>query len=182
MVILLYQIILDKQGEKMRKSILSLCMIVSTVFVMAGGDLSTIEAVSEGKVCHEDLTFIENDVNLMWQDQLYTDAEAGAIARSHNAGKGGTWNHAKNYCRSLYYAGYSNWRLPTSDELQHVHRIEGQVFTHFTDKDFWTSTPTTEGKYYVVYPADAYIYKRNKRETNYIRCVRCTGLKGEEIN
>jgi len=160
---------------------MALGMLMSTVFLMAGGDLSPIEPVESAKVCHEDLTYLEKDVNLMWQDQQYTDAEDGAVARSHNAGKAGTWNHAVSYCRSLYYAGYSDWRLPTSDELQHVHRIEGQVFTHFRDKDFWTSTPTTEAKYYVVYPADAYIYKRNRSETNFIRCVRCTGL-GEEIN
>jgi len=165
----------------MKKSIMALGMLMSTVFLMAGGDLSPIEPVESAKVCHEDLTYLEKDVNLMWQDQQYTDAEDGAVARSHNAGKAGTWNHAVSYCRSLYYAGYSDWRLPTSDELQHVHRIEGQVFTHFRDKDFWTSTPTTEAKYYVVYPADAYIYKRNRSETNFIRCVRCTGL-GEEIN
>ena len=165
----------------MKKRVMSLWLVLSTVFLMAGGDLSTIEPVEAAKVCHEDLTYIEQDVNLMWQDQQYTDAEDGAVARSHNAGKAGTWKHAVNYCRSLYYAGYSDWRLPTSDELQHVHRIEGQVFTHFRDKDFWTSTPTTEGKYYVVYPADAYIYKRKRSETNYVRCVRCTGL-GEERN
>jgi len=159
----------------MKKSVLSLCLVLSTAFLVAGGDLSPIEPVEAKKVCHKDLTYIEHDVNLMWQDQQYTDAEDGAVARSRNVGKAGTWNHAMNYCRSLYYAGYSDWRLPTSDELQHVHRIEGQIFSHFRDKDFWTSTPTTEGKYYVVYPADAYIYKRKKNETNFIRCVRCTG-------
>ena len=165
----------------MKKSILALCLALTTSFLLAGGDLSYVEPVEAKKVCHKDLTYLEENVNLMWQDQQYTDSEAGAIARSHNAGKAGTWSHATSYCRSLYYAGYSDWRLPTSDELQHVHRIEGQVFTHYTDKDFWSSTPTTEGKYYVVYPADAYIYKRYKRETNYVRCVRCTGL-GKEIN
>ena len=33
----------------MRKSVLSLLMAVSTVFVMAGGDLSPIEPVEAGK-------------------------------------------------------------------------------------------------------------------------------------
>ena len=166
----------------MKKSVLSLCLALSTAFLVAGGDYAPIASIEPAKVCHEDLTYLEKDVNLMWQDQQYTDAEDGAVARTRNSGKAGTYNHAKNYCRSLYYAGYSDWRLPTSDELQHVHRIEGQVFTHFRDKDFWSSTPTTEGKYYVVYPADAYIYKRYRSETNFVRCVRCTGLKGEEIN
>ena len=158
----------------MKKSILSVWLVLFTAFLVAGGDLSPVEPVEQKNVCHKDLTYIEKDVNLMWQDQLYTDAEDGAYANSHNAGKAGTWNHAKNYCRSLYYAGYSDWRLPTADELQHVHRIEGQVFSHFRGKNFWTSTPTIEGKYYVVYPADAYIYKTKKSETSYVRCVRCT--------
>ncbi len=162
----------------MKKSVLSLWFVLSTAFLVAGGDLSPIEPVAAANVCHTDKTFlerIEDDSDLMWQDQSYTDAEDGAYARRHNAGKAGTWNHAVSYCRSLYYAGYSDWRLPTSDELQSVHRINGQQFSYFRDKDFWTSTPTTEGKYYVVYPADAYIYKRKRSETNFIRCVRCTG-------
>ena len=166
----------------MKKSVLSLWMVLSTAFLIAGGDLSPIESVEPANVCHKDLTYLEEDVNLMWQDQKYTDAEDGAVARTRNSGKGGSWKHGMNYCRSLYYAGYSDWRLPTSDELQHVHRIEGQVFTHFRGKDFWTSTPTTEGKYYVVYPADAYIYKRSRSQTNFIRCVRCTGENSNEIN
>jgi len=158
----------------MKKSILSAWLVLSTAFLVAGGDLSPIEPVEPGSVCHKDLTYFEEDVNLMWQDQLYTDAEDGAYVRARNSGKAGTWNHAKNYCRSLNYAGYTDWRLPTSDELQRVHRIDGQVFSHFRDKDFWTSTPAAEGRYYVVYPADAYIYKRKKSTVNYIRCVRCT--------
>ena len=166
----------------MKKSVLSLWLAMSTMFLIAGGDLSPVESVEPQKVCHEDLTYVEEDVNLMWQDQQYTDAEDGAVARTRNVGKAGTWNHAMNYCRSLHYAGYGDWRLPTSDELQHVHRIPGQVFTHFRDKDFWTSTPTTENKYYVVYPFDAYIYKRYRSETNFVRCVRCTSTNSEEIN
>jgi hypothetical protein len=69
--------------------------------------------------------------------------------------------------------GYSDWRLPTSDELQHVHRKYGQVFSFFRGTDFWTSTPASKGRYYVVYPADAYVYEQQTARTNYIRCVRC---------
>ena len=159
----------------MKRSMLSLYLVLSTAFLVAGGNISQVESVSPGKVCHEDLTYIERDTGLMWQDELYTDAEDGAVARNHNAGKAGNWQHAMRYCRNLYYAGYSDWRLPTSDELSHVHRIEGQVFNYFRDKDFWSSTPTTEGRYYAVYAADAYIYKRKRSESNFIRCVRCTG-------
>ena len=166
----------------MKKNVLLLWLMLSTALLVGGGNLTPIEPVEQKKVCHKDLTYVEEDVNLMWQDQKYTDVEDGAYARTRNAGKAGSWKYAVNYCRTLYYAGYSDWRLPTADELHHMHGIIGQAFTYFRDKDFWTSTPTTEGKYYVVYPADAYMYKRKKTETNFIRCVRCIGLKGNEVD
>jgi hypothetical protein len=144
---------------------------------MAGGNLvpaiSEVESISN--TCYEDKTYVQEETGLMWQDQKYTDAEDGAYANNRINSKVGSLKYALNYCKRLNYAGYSDWRLPTSDELVAVHRIEGQVFKYFRDKDFWTSTPTTEGRYYVVYPADAYLYKRSKRESNYIRCVRCMG-------
>ena len=157
----------------MKKTVLTLWLFLSSALLMAGGNIAAIEDVPNA--CYADKTYLQEDANLMWQDQKYTDAEDGAYANDRSTRKAGKWNHASKYCRRLNYAGYSDWRLPTSDELQHVHRIEGQVFNYFRDKDFWTSTPTTENKYYVVYPADAYIYKRVKRQSNFIRCVRCTG-------
>ena len=158
----------------MKKSVITLCLLLSTLFLVAGGDLSPIESIEKENVCNKDATYVEINEDLMWQDMFYTDEEDGAYARRYNSGKVGTLSSAMNYCQSLYYAGYSDWRLPTSDELQRVHRITGQVFQYFRDKDFWSSTPTTENRYYAVYPADAYIYKRYKGETNFIRCVRCT--------
>jgi len=159
----------------MKKSLLTFGLIVSTALLIAGGDLAPVASVSEpiGDACHPEQTYVEQDTQLMWQDEAYVDAEDGAYKRGHSAGKAGSWNHAMSYCRNLNYAGYSDWRLPTKDELVHVHRQEGQVFTYHRANDFWSSTPTTENQYYVVYPADAYQYKRKKNQSNYIRCVRC---------
>jgi len=161
----------------MKKTVLTLWVFLSTALLMAGGNVTpSLPAVAEvPKTCYADKTYVQENAGLMWQDQQYVDAEDGAYASDRSVAKAGKWNHASNYCRRLNYAGYTDWRLPTSDELVAVHRINGQVFKYFRDKDFWTSTPTTEGKYYVVYPADAYLYKRSKKESNFIRCVRCTG-------
>jgi len=158
----------------MKKTIVSLFLALSTVTVMAGGDISIIQPIDNSNHCDVDLTFVEKDVNLMWQDEAYTDKEDGAYSRRYNFGKAGTWSHAKKYCSKLEYAGYADWRLPTSDELQKIHRIDDQIFKNFRGCNFWSSTLTTAGKYYVVSTADAYIYKRKGSETNYIRCVRCT--------
>ena len=161
----------------MKKTTLTLGLFLATAFLNAGGNVTpSLPAVADiPNSCYADKTYIQESAGLIWQDQKYTDAEDGAYASERSVRKAGKWNHAVNYCRRLNYAGYSDWRLPTSDELTSVHRIDGQIFRYFRDKDFWTSTPTTEGKYYVIYPADAHPYKRSKRESNFIRCVRCTG-------
>ncbi len=159
----------------MKKSVTLLTTILAATAVMAGGKfIPATPAVADiSAPCKAGKVFVDKEHGLMWQDAPYTDSEDGAYAREHSMGKAGNWGHAVNYCRALNYAGYSDWRLPTADELEAVHRIEGQVFTYFRDKDFWTSTPTTDGKYYVIYPADAYRYKRSPKQSNYIRCVRC---------
>ena len=160
----------------MKKSVITVWIFLSTALLMAGGNVNpNLSAITDipNNICKKNKIYIEKDALLMWQDQAYVDAEDGGYKRNHSVAKAGTWNHAMNYCRSLRYAGYSDWRLPTSDELVNVHRKEGQVFSYYRDNDFWTSTPATDVRYYVVFPADAYQYKRYKKETNYIRCVRC---------
>ena len=151
---------------------------MSATLLMAGENVTPkLSAVVDipTKSCKADKVYVEEDTQLMWQDQAYVDAEDGAYKREHSVGKAGKWKHAVNYCQRLDYAGNTDWRLPTSSELMHVHRKTGQVFSYFRGSDFWTSTPATKNRYYVVYPADAYQYKRKTRKSNYIRCVRCIG-------
>lgn len=158
----------------MKKMLIS-SLVLSTALLMAGGDAvsncTTVEGIPSD--CAKNTVYEETDTNLMWQDELYTDAEDGAVKNSRSSGKGGNLRHAMNYCNTLFYAGHSDWRLPTSDELQHVHEKDGQVFFNFRDGDFWTSTPAENGKYYAVFPADAFRYKYDTRDSNYVRCVRC---------
>jgi len=159
----------------MKKKVLGIGLICAASYVMAGGNFVP-PASGVAKVaspCTAESVYVDRETGLMWQDAAYTDAEDGAEAKGRSFGKAGNWRHAVNYCRTLNYAGYTDWRLPTADELMKVHHDAGQHFEHFRDKDFWTSTPTTEGKYYVIYPADAYRFKRSPKESNFIRCVRC---------
>ena len=159
----------------MKKMVRFGAFLAASLLIAGGNVNSAMPPVAEiGSPCKTHTVYVDSHSDLMWQDAPYTDAEDGAYARGHSVGKAGNWRHAVDYCRRLDYAGYTDWRLPTVDELQAVHREDGQNFVNFRDKDFWTSTPTTEGKYYVVYPADAYKYKRSPRQSNYIRCVRCT--------
>ena len=160
----------------MKNTVIVLCTFLATSLLIAGGDLTTsLSPVSEipAQMCKENKIYVERDVQLMWQDQAYTEAENGAFKRHLSIGKAGSHGHAASYCSRLNYGGFADWRLPTSDELTHVHEHKGQVFTYFRDNDFWSSTQTTEGKYYVVFPADAERYARSPRQSNFVRCVRC---------
>lgn len=163
----------------MRKVLVSTALL-SAVLLMAGGKLvpedipDLVPAIeTPANDCTKNTVYKDEDSGLMWQDEAYTDAEDGAFRNNGNAGKAGSFQHAKNYCERLYYAEHTDWRLPTSDELMHLHRKPGQVFINFRGSDFWTSTPAVTGKYFVVYSADAYRYERKTGESNYVRCVRC---------
>ncbi|MCB4747858.1 MAG: DUF1566 domain-containing protein [Sulfurovum sp.] len=166
----------------MKKYIVFLWSFFAITFGFSGGDMGREDIIVPNlgamiqieKPYYAKKIYIDEETNLMWQDASYTDAEDGAYANNYSVGKVGVFQHAVRYCHNLDYAGYQDWRLPTANELMAVHHQIGQNFVYFRSKDFWTSTPTTAGKHYVVYPADAYRYKRSKKQSNYIRCVRHT--------
>lgn len=160
----------------MKKIYLSAAVFLSTVLLM-GGSSSAPSSAEIAKIpaksCMDNRSYKDHTAGLMWQDEVYTDAEDAAYKQSRSLRKAGSLNHARRYCTALIYDGYADWRLPTSDELMAVHREEGSVFVNTRAVDFWTSTPASAGKYFVVYPADAYRFERKGSESNYIRCVRC---------
>jgi hypothetical protein len=47
----------------------------------------------------------------------WIDPSTGLMWPARDNGKAVTWHTATNYCHSLRLAGYSDWRLPTLDEL-----------------------------------------------------------------
>lgn len=173
----------------MKKHTLMFSFLLKSSLLLAGGDIlpPVVSAISinENNTYRPSISnaplantpskqavYIDKKRQLMWQDEAYTDEEEGAYKREHSMQKAGNFTHANQYCESLDYAEYRDWRLPSSDELSRVHESIGAVFVHTRDNDFWTSTPTTRNKYYVVFPADSMRYARSARQSNFIRCVR----------
>lgn len=157
-------------------------MLLIGTAAMAGGDIAPIEtgvvSATTNAPCKTGDVYIEHDADLMWQDELYKDYEEGAYKNERSAGKAGSWRHAKKYCRSLIYAGYSDWRLPTVNELIHLHE-KRDILKYSTTADFWSSTPDKGNQYWSVYSADGHPYKHHASDSQYIRCVRCLGDAGE---
>jgi hypothetical protein len=54
---------------------------------------------------------------LAQQSSTWTDPATGLMWATQDNGNDVTWSQAGNYCANLRLAGYSNWRLPTIDEL-----------------------------------------------------------------
>jgi len=51
----------------------------------------------------------------------WTDPATGLTWTKADNGSDVNWNQATDYCSSLRLGGYSDWRLPTTDELQDIY-------------------------------------------------------------
>jgi hypothetical protein len=64
----------------------------------------------------------------------WTDPSTGLTWAGKDNGKDVDWHKAMNYCRDLRLAGYSDWRLPTIDELEGIYERytsdSGQADSH----------------------------------------------------
>ncbi len=76
----------------------------------------------------------DTKTNLMW------------VRNGNLAGKKMTWREAIEYCERLNYAGYSDWRLPTIDELKtlikkdEIPAINNKAFDCLEDLYYWSAT------------------------------------------
>jgi len=156
----------------MKKSWIVMSIVFLGSFAVAGGDVVPHPYVEETKPCNVGGVYIQKKENLMWQDELYHDDEESAYRNGHSSGKAGTWEHVRNYCSTLDYGGFSDWRLPTLDELMDLHQRPTEL-KHSIASDFWSSTPDKGDKYKTLYTADGYPYVHKKSESHFVRCVRC---------
>jgi hypothetical protein len=57
----------------------------------------------------------------------WSDPSTGLMWTIEDNGSDISWSNAMKYCQNLNVAGYSDWRLPTIDELQNIY--DGSGFT-----------------------------------------------------
>lgn len=111
---------------------------------------------------------VDGRTGLVWQDDT---AAASTTA---------TWGNAITTCEALSLGGYTDWRLPTINELKSIRDTSANspainsVFTNTASGYYWSSTTyaaDTSFAWDVVF-SHGYVYANTKTSSYYVRCVR----------
>ena len=111
---------------------------------------------------------IDKDRKLMWQDDK-------AVINNKM-----TWPQARRYCKNLNLAGFSDWRLPTIEELSTIIDLDrynpaiAKEFKNVRSEWYWTNTSCASNRSYAWEFYFKYGYDGNygKNSNRYVRCVR----------
>ena len=111
---------------------------------------------------------IDKNTGLMWQDDL----NAKTIRKNHK--------DAKQYCRSLVFAGYDDWYLPRVKELKSITDITKhnpsikKGFKNIVSGHYWTSSPNLSDTVNVINVdfMSGHSYHSNRKGQAYVRCCR----------
>jgi len=101
-------------------------------------------------IAYDNGTIIDTQTNLMW-------------AAEGNREYGITWRNAKSYCDDYQGAGYTDWRLPTKNELMVVYNTEESDCKRYPQscKWPWTYDPNEQGDQLCFYFDDGELTERN---------------------
>ena len=111
---------------------------------------------------------IDKKLHLIWHD----DSRAKSVKKK--------WKDAKAYCKDLTFAGYSDWHLPTIDELESITDTSRynpaikRVFKNVVSSDYFSSSlyaSDSEGAWGVSF-SDGGLFLYGKAVEFYVRCVR----------
>lgn len=135
----------------------------------------TLTKAGEAKQGKENEDFISKDgivydkrLNLTWQDNY----EAKSVEKK--------WKEAKKYCEDLNLAGFTDWRLPSIEELSSIADMSRykpairKAFKNVKSKYYWSSTShasDSSGAWLVGFK-DGHVGWYSKSGVGFVRCVR----------
>lgn len=114
-------------------------------------------------------TVYDHATGRMWQD----DSNAKTTQKN--------WLDAIDYCNNLTFAGHSDWKLPSLDELLSIvdtSRPNGSkinsAFTNFAGSWYWSSTPALSSTLHAIVVGfhTGETYWGLKTDIHYVRCIR----------
>ena len=79
---------------------------------------------------------------------VYLDPETKLMWTTEDNGEDISWQQANEYAKELTLGGYSDWRLPTIDELEKLYDPKGGKYNirkPFRLTDYWVWSSTKEG-------------------------------------
>ena len=77
--------------------------------------------------------------------KVWTDPKTSLMwMKEDSGGDGETWQQANDYCRNLQFAGHSDWRLPTIDELQGMYDPNTNVDGDHVNSNLQLTLPYAE--------------------------------------
>jgi len=134
-----------------------------------------VRAVRSGQ-CGSFGNFVDNG------DGTVTDTDTGLMWQQATApGAYNTWQEALDYCKSLSLADYTDWRLPSVNELlsivdysRYYPAINTDYFPNTESSFYWSSTtfPFDPNYAWYVYFDYGYLYNFDKSYFSYVRAVR----------
>ncbi len=112
---------------------------------------------------------MDDTTGLIWQDNI----DAKTIKKSRK--------DAKQYCRSLVFAGYDDWYLPRIKQLKSI--VDNKKrnpairdgFKNIKAYHYWSSSPNLSANLINVFNIDfknGQTYKTNRKGKCNVRCVR----------
>ena len=105
-------------------------------------------------------------------DLGYAEGEIhGLIAAPRDQSPILNWNDAKKMCKEYRCGVYSDWHLPSKDELNKLFLKKNKI-GGFSNNYYWSSTEGNNGLAWYQYFYNGYQYYSNKYTTYYVRAVR----------
>lgn len=95
----------------------------------------------------------------------------GLIVAPKDFSETATWDKAKQLCKSYRGGGYSNWYLPTKDELNMLYELK-DVIGGFTPSYYWSSTEANGNNAWYQVFFNGNQYGSYKSYTGKVRAVR----------
>ena len=135
-------------------------------------DTVTVEDGKENKV--------KAVMEVMESGVTWRDPQSGLVWQVEPTGNDMNWSDAKSHCSDLNYGGYSDWRLPSKDELESLLTKKRYDGCHWPSSMkgkcslFWSSSSYAYGTsdaWYVGFYGGT-VGKYYKTFTGYVRCVR----------
>ncbi len=125
--------------------------IIMMCFLSAGKNLSSCEELEADVIPNVESEKLLLKLNMTKSSSgklanggiiVYSDekGEHGLVCSNNDLGNA-NWNSAKQLCDNYNEAGFSDWRLPTKDELQLIYLLlHRRKIGGFADNYYWSST------------------------------------------